>query len=216
MFTYNTVQKYFGLIGPQSGKSSSTLQVEQSTFLFNLGDVIWVESRVDIVLNACNFTGNNGEHGALFIHDDSASLRTSNTTFATPIEGNVVAAYFLISDKSTKITDYMTYDTCFTSGDMTLNSSSADNLLQEAEAEGLVVIDNQGGFPYMVTQEETAFASCKFNMSSITYLIPFLHLLGDILLEPILCGSPQLLGKILRSSFDLPTHPHFFFWPIHY
>ena len=161
--THNAVRSGYGLIDNRSGKPNSSLWVEQSTFLYNKGDVIRVYSSVDIVLDACNFTGNIGDTGILHIQDDWPSLRTSNTTIIAPAMGNKVATYFIVTSKGTTMTDYMTYDTCFISGNTTVNSSSTDNFLQEAEAAGMVLIDKQAGSPYTVTQEETEFASCKCN-----------------------------------------------------
>ncbi len=160
-FTNNTEKSAYGLImSSVSGKPDLRLQVTQSTFLYNQGNVITMYNSVDIVLDACKFTGNNADKGTLYIRDDSATLRTSNTTFIAPKEGNKVALYFEVSTKGTKMTDYLTYDTHFISGNNTLNSCSTDTFLQKAEAAGLVVIDKHV-FPYMVTQEETAFASRK-------------------------------------------------------
>ncbi len=160
MFMYNTVDSTYGLI-IASGNLNAALQIEQSAFLYNQGNVIVVQKRVDIVLNACNFTGNNGEDGTLSIQGDDAPLRTSNTTIIAPTEGNKVAIHFLLSDKGIKMTDYLTHRTRFLSENASLDSSTTDNFLQEAVDAGLVVIEQQAE-PYTVTQEETVFASCKF------------------------------------------------------
>ena len=161
-FTNNTIESGYGLIATASEKPYTTLLVEQCTFLYNQGNVIIVQSGVDIVLNSCNFTGNNGKYGTLLIWNDGATLRTSNTSFIAPAEGNKVAVYFIVTINGTKMTDYMTYDTCFISGNTTLNSSSTDRFIQEAEAAGLIVIDKQK-YPYRVTREETVFASGKYD-----------------------------------------------------
>ncbi len=167
VFRHNTVTVAVhalitGIIG-----NSQSLQVTQSNFIFNHGDVIRVDSTVDVVLNACNFIGNNVEGGTLQIQNDGATLRTSNTTIIAPVKGNKVAAYFTSTGKQITMTDYMTHDTCLISGNKTLNSSSTDTFLQEAVAAGLVVIDNRQGYPYTVTQEETVFASGKCNFTAL-------------------------------------------------
>ena len=122
---------------------------------------------MNIVLNACKFIGNNVGHGTLFMPDD-ATLRTSNTTIIAPAEGNKVAVYFEVTTKALNMTDYMTYKTCFMSGNTTLNSSTTDTFLHEAEDAGLVVIHKQG-LPYRVTQEETVFASGEYD-NNLCYL----------------------------------------------
>ncbi len=151
-FSYNTVEHDYELIQGLSGR----LQLTESNFMYNQGDVVYRTS--DVVLNACNFTGNNPQHGTLSIWNNGATLRTSDTTIIAPAHGNKVAVYFIKTTKQISMTDYMTYDTFLISGNTTLNSSSTDTFLQEAVASGLVVIDRQG-FPYTVTQEETVFAS---------------------------------------------------------
>ncbi len=158
-FTRNTVDTGYGLVmNYAQPDSDSTLKVIQSNFMQNQGDVILIDSsRLDIVLDTCNFTGNIVEHGTLYICDNAATLRTSNTTIITPADSNKVAAYFKDDTKRIRMTDYMTYKTCFISGNTTLNSSSTENFLQEAEHAGLVFIDSP--YPYRVTQEETVFAS---------------------------------------------------------
>ena len=163
-FTLNSAGRGYGLISSELGKIDPTLLVEQSTFLHNQGDVIREDSSVDIVLNACNFTGNNGELGILTLWNTGASLRIANTTINAPSEGNKVAAYFKFINEQTKMTDFLTYDTCLITGNITLNSSSTENFLRKAEAAGLVVIEDifHPYCPsYKVTQEETVFASGK-------------------------------------------------------
>ena len=133
-FTNNTIESDIGLIA-SAWKSDSRLQVKESIFLYNQGNMIRVEGDVDIVLNSCNFTGNSGERGTLFIQDDGTTVRTSNTTVIAATEGstgNKVAVYFAATTKQTIMTDYMTHDTCFISGNTTLNSSSTEIFLQEA------------------------------------------------------------------------------------
>ncbi len=161
-FTNNTVggPGYGLMLSSESGKPHSHLLMTQSTFLYNQGEVITVYNNADIVLDACNFIWNNADTGTLAIQDDSATLRTSNTTIIAPKEGNKVIVYFCVTTEGTMMTDYLTYNTQFISGNTTLNSSSTDAFLQEAEAAGLVVINKQE-LPYMVTQEETVFASRK-------------------------------------------------------
>ncbi len=164
VFTHNTIVDYGLIQHVQSAVGS--LQVTQSSFISNNGDVIVVDRTVDVVLNVCNFTGNNGASGTLYIVNDGATLRTSNTTIIAPYEGNKVAVYFVGNIKQITMTDYLTYDTCLISGNTTLNSSSTDTFLQEAVDSGLVVIHRQS-FKYTVTQEETVFASGKCNFTAL-------------------------------------------------
>ncbi len=163
-FTNNTVDHNFGLIQSTTGEMDSTLKIEHSTFLYNHGDVLHMETGVDIVLNECNFTGNYGDMGTICLWNDGATLRTSNTTITAPAEGNKVAIYIGASEEGTKLTDYMTYNTSFISGNTTLNSSLTDTFLLEAEEAHLVVVKKQ--VTYTVTQEETVFASCKYGSIS--------------------------------------------------
>ncbi len=162
-FTHNRVTDGYGLILSQSGR----LQVTQSTFMYNNGDVIAIrllggQGRVDTVLDTCNFTGNNDHLGTLVMWSDGATLRTSNTIITAPSEGNKVAIY-LYPAKGENMPSYMTYNTHLISGNIRLNSSATDTFLQDAQNAGLVVIENAVYSSYTVAQEESVFASCKYN-----------------------------------------------------
>ncbi len=164
-FTHNSIDSGYGLIDGPLGKVDSILLVTESDFLYNHGDVVRAESRVDIVLDTCNFTGNNGDIGTLCIVNDDMSLHMSNTKIIAPLDGNIVALYFTYStgtDKATKMTDYLTHQICLISGNTTLNSSATDTFLHEAEIAGLVIIDKQWQPGYEVSQEETVFASGEY------------------------------------------------------
>ena len=92
--------------------------------------------------------------------DNDASLRTSNTTFIMTDELHKVILYFDVEGKGVKITDYLTYEVSFASGNKTLFSGSSENFLQEALVAGLVVID-KSYTDYHVTQEESVYASSR-------------------------------------------------------
>ncbi len=152
------MDKDHGFIDAPTGQTGSYLRVKESNFMYNQGDVMKFSSRVDIALDTCSFIGNKAYTGTLSIEDDGASLRTSNCTFIAPAEDNKVAVFFSVTGSEVKMTDYMTYDTSFISGNTTLNTASTDNFLQEAEAAGLVIVE-KFNWPYYVTQEESAFPS---------------------------------------------------------
>ena len=161
-FINNTVASGFGLLNTGYMKTNLTLQLIHCNFLENREAVLMVVSKVDVSIDSCVFKGNYGTWGTLQLVDQ-VSLRTSNTVFTAPIEGNKVALYFVTSHASGKelqMTDYLTHEVSLVSGNITLKSSSSHNFLQEAEDAGLIYIDKQK-IDYYVTQEETVFASGK-------------------------------------------------------
>ncbi len=160
IFINNTVDSRYGLLTTVSKKPNETLQVLNCKFFNNKGGVLQVVGRMDIGIDTCDFMGNSGPQGILYLMDNDASLRTSNTTFIMTDELHKVILYFDVEGKGVKITDYLTYEVSFASGNKTLFSGSSENFLQEALVAGLVVID-KSYTDYHVTQEESVYASSR-------------------------------------------------------
>ncbi len=189
-FIENTVDSGFGLIDSSLEKWDHTLQLKDSVFLHNHGNVIQVNSIVNTVLNNCNFTGNKGQKGILYIRDDGATLRIAKSMIVLPAEGNEVAVYFTVSGGGTKMTDLLTYDACFVSENITLNSSSSDDFLHETEKAGQAVIEDHG-YGYFVTQEETVFASCKYSVLKVKMIL----IVSGQLKLPVISRNDKLIQR---------------------
>ena len=154
-FSFNTVMgQSRGLIYVMA-KLHAIMQVIRTVFTYNSGTLMKAISAVNVIFDSCSLKGNTGGKGTVDLLDDS-TLRISNTSFHT--EDRQVAILFETSDKRTKMTDFLTFETYFTSGKTTLTSSNTDNLLQKLVAAGIVEVF-QRIVGYYVTQEETPYAS---------------------------------------------------------
>ncbi len=136
-------------------KQHAFMQVISTAFTYNSGTLIKAFSAVNVIFDSCNIKGNTGGKGTVDLLDVS-TLSISNTSFHT--EDRQVAILFETSDKRTKMTDFLTFETYFISGKTTLTSSNTDNLLQKLVAVGIVEVFYRI-VGYHVTQEETPYAS---------------------------------------------------------
>ncbi len=161
-FELNKMEWGYGLLHNNKADRESSLRVTNCTFMYNQGDLIYSIGKVDIVLDACNFTENNPHRGTLCIWNNNATLHLSGSTITAPTDGNKVAVYFGVTSKQIKMTDFLTYNSSLGMKNTTLNTSSTKTFLQESQAAGLIIIQRFKEFPYTVTQEETMFASCKY------------------------------------------------------
>ncbi len=165
-FSFNVAKQNGGVIY-LIGNGYTSLSVVNSLFLHNHaegnGAVMYVEYTADIALDSCNFTGNTAQtDSALYMYlDGCSSFRTAMCHFGSTIDSSACSIYFFLGHSNT---DYLTYRTLFHTGGRTLNTSEHD-FLQKAVSAGVIVVNN-GGHPYNVTNEETPYATGEHQLNS--------------------------------------------------
>ena len=165
-FTENFMCYRYGLIASRSEHEASSLDLQMVENYFQLtycyyacgvGELLNAQDGVDIAIDKCTFRRNCGLR-IIYLSNDGNSLRTSNSTIISKNSVFHYAIFFDATETMTKMTDYMTYNTLFIHGNVTLNTSLTKNFTEEALNEGIVAIYHPGT-SYYVSQEETLYAS---------------------------------------------------------
>ncbi len=149
----NTVDQ-LGLI-VFNGIAGCNLKIIECTFTENdaknQSSIIYAQLAVDIVIDSSTFTRNRFSSNHLFLLMSVVSFRASYCNF----EGKHSILYF-VGDPRHPFTDFLTYNTVFKVGNVTLNSSSPD-FLQSAERSGVIDVNDSPDIFY----RETPYASGK-------------------------------------------------------